>query len=320
MACFRWSNFLEDFQSSTGKPVLRVNLDETSIPLSPRPRKGYVIFGVRGRRWVPVQGSGPSLSLRRYNVSLVAFLCDDPTIQLLLPQVFASNEHVLSTADLSHLNSTCRRNVFVIRRKSSWVNASLLVEMLELLAMCLQEPLHTHRIVLHMDARRVHLHRSVLKACSRLGLFVLFVPASMTAWLQPLDVRVFALYKGWVLSELERRRLAAPSGMMSRGEIVAVYCEGLRAVVDSKPWADAFEATGLRGQRRLSSDLKSQLGWEVQPVVPSTLPSLSDFQAIFPRGAHIPFDELLKLVLRCSQPVRLVLPRHARLPKGIVPA
>ena len=127
-------------------------------------------------------------------------------------------------------------------------------------------------------------------------------------------------YKGWVLSELERRRLAAPSGMMSRGEIVAVYCEGLRAVVDSKPWADAFEATGLRGQRRLSSHLKSRLGWEVPPVVPSTLPSLSDFQAIFPRGAQIQFDELFELALSCSQLVRLVLPRRARLARAAVPA
>jgi hypothetical protein len=318
VACFRWSNFLGEFTSSAGRPVLRVNLDETSIPLVPRPRKGYVIFGSRRRRWVPAPGPGPSLSLRRSSVSLVAFLCDDPVLQLRLPQVFVSNEHVLTVADVAQLNATCRPNVFVVRRKSSWVNAALLVQIVELLAKCLREALSTHRIVLHMDASRVHLHRSVLKACSRLGLYVLLLPASMTGWVQPLDVSVFSLFKGWVRSELERRRLGAPAGVVSRADIVAVYSEGIHAVMESKSWAAAFEATGLRGQANLSSRFMFRLGWERPEVTPSTLPLLSDFQAIYPRGADIPFDDLLELVLRRSRPVQLVLRRHARLPPAVV--
>lgn len=250
-------------------------------------------------------------------MTLVAFLCDDVAVQPLLPQVFVSNQHVLSAVDVAQLNSACPSNVFFVRRKSSWVNVAVLLEILELFSALLQHTLRTHRVILHMDASRVHLHASVARACSRAGLFLMYIPASTTAWLQPLDVSVFSQYKAWVRAELERKRLVAPAGVLSRSDIMSAYSDGIRAILEAKGWANAFEVTGLRGQSNLSTDLMSRLRWATPQAVPSSVPSLADFQAIYPRGARVPFDELFELVLRCSRPVQLLLPQRARLPRAL---
>lgn len=278
-----------------------------------------MIFGRQGRKAVLRKGPGPPLSLRRSSVSLVALLCDDPAVQPLLPQVFVANEHILPKADVAHLNAECPPNVFFVRRKSSWVNAAFLVEIVELLAKSLRGVLETHRVVLHMDAYRAHLHTSVIRACTKAGFFVMFIPASTTALLQPLDVCVFSRYKRWVGRELEQRRLAVPSGSLTRSEVMDVYIRGIGAVMEAQSWGRAFEATGLRGQGGLSRELMSRLQWAVPQAVPSTLPTLSDFRAIFPRGAHIPLGELFELLLRPTLPAPLVLPRRARLPPAVGP-
>lgn len=192
-------------------------------------------------------------------MTLVAFLCDDVAVQPLLPQVFVSNQHVLSAVDVAQLNSACPSNVFFVRRKSSWVNVAVLLEILELFSALLQHTLRTHRVILHMDASRVHLHASVARARSRAGLFLMYIPASTTAWLQPLDVSVFSQYKAWVRAELERKRLVAPAGVLSRSDIMSAYSDGIRAILEAKGWANAFEVTGLRGQSNLSTDLMSRL-------------------------------------------------------------
>jgi hypothetical protein len=319
-ACFQWSNFVRATASAAGKPILLINFDETSIPMWSKPKKGYLIFGRRGdRKAVLRKGPGQPLSSRRSAVSLLAFLCDDPAIQPLLPQVFVSNERVLLKSHVASLNSECRRNVFFIRRQSSWANAALLVEAIGLLSQCLAGVLQTRRVVLHMDAARAHLHLSVVKACARAGFFLMYIPASTTAWLQPLDTSVFSRYKQWVARELEKIRLTLPSGRPSRLEVMGVCSRGVAAVMEANPWQHAFEATGLSGQGGLSEGLRTRLQWREPPAFSSALPSLADLQAVYPRGAHIPMEELFELPLRCANPVQLVLRRRARLPPAAAP-
>lgn len=54
-----------------------VNMDETSVKLSPCPRKGWVVAGYREERLALLrQGDGSSLQDRRSAVSLVSFVAD----------------------------------------------------------------------------------------------------------------------------------------------------------------------------------------------------------------------------------------------------
>jgi hypothetical protein len=294
-----------------------LNVDETSVKLHPPVRKGWVVAAdSRERKALLRTGDGSSLASRRSAVSLVSFLADSVEIQKLLPHVFLSNKRILTQADARELNAVAASNVLFARRKSGWVNSATMIEILRLLARCLSTVLATHRVVLCLDTYRAHSHVSVVKECTRLGFFFFLIPASLTGWLQPLDVAVFKPYKDWVARELERMRLAAAAGVKpSTVQVLAAYAAGIPAVLESQAWGKAFDLAGLRGQSRISNALLQRLGCEAPVVVPATLPTAADLQAVYPRRSNIPVDDLFELVVRATMPPRpiLLLPKRARL-------
>lgn len=169
-------------------------------------------------------------------MTLVAFACDCDDIQPALPQVFVLNERVVGREDAAEAARRCSDHVLMVRRKSAWVNAEFAVQLVNLLAKCLKDKLRTFHVVLYMDTCPCHMHKSVLKACSEAGIYPVFVPASTTGWLQPLDVAVFAKFKGWVTREIERERLSSTSGQLSRPTILDIYRRAVDAVVRSQGW------------------------------------------------------------------------------------
>ena len=273
------------------------------------------------RRALLKRGPGPKLHDRRATVTLVSFLCDQEDKQLLLPQIFLSNMHVLTQSDADALNRASAHNILFARRKSGWVNRVVLVEILQLLARCLGDTLKTHRVVLSMDTFAAHLHVDVIRAACSLGLLLMFIPASMTGWLQPLDVAVFGKYKDWVVRELEQKALTMPEGVPSRVEALGVYAAGISAVLEAQSWSRAFDLAGLRGQFGVSRELLSRLGMDAPPTVPAVLPSAAELMALYPRRASIPVDALFQGVVQLSRPrSRLLrLPPAARLPPAPAP-
>ena len=80
----------------------------------------------------------------RGSFSHVTFICDDPTVQPLLPQVILGNEHVLRKQDLDAVAATLPRNVYLIRGKSSWLDHPVLCAILKWLG----------RALLHLQTTR----------------------------------------------------------------------------------------------------------------------------------------------------------------------
>jgi hypothetical protein len=270
------------------------------------------------RRQLLGQGRGPDPQTRRAAATLIAFACDSEEIQKVLPQIFVVNEHILAQAEIADFATRCSSTVSVLRRKSSWVSTELMVDIVGKLAFSLQAVLTTHQVILHFDAYSAHLHVDVFKECARLGIFAHVVPASMTGWLQPLDVAVFSRYKGWVVREVERRRLSSTSGSLSRLGILDVYREGIAEVIQSQGWGRAFDLTGLRSQANLSKRLLSRLGLSSPPEISSSLPTYEDFQAIFPAGKSIPIEAAMEIVLARERRERtLRLPSCAKLPPAM---
>ena len=112
------------------------------------------------------------------------------------------------------------------------------------------------------------------------------VPAKMTWVLQPCDTHLFAGYKQMLTEEFQRR-----SGLTSTGEISwELMLESLWHVIlvllQGRDWSQAFAAVGLlNGQTRLSRRTKSKLRYEgPPPPADSSLPTLADFELIFPQG------------------------------------
>lgn len=259
--------------------------------------------------------SDPGAGDRHFDVWRGASYRRPQEAQRMLPHVFLSNEHILSSDEVEELNATSPDNIFFIRRQSSWVNAEVMVDVLKLLAVCLGEYRNSHRVVLCMDTFRAHSHVDVLRTCNRLGIFLFFVPAGMTAWLQPLDIHVFKRYKDWVVRELERKRLAAAAGAaLSSAEVVRVYSAGIPAAIEGTSWAKAFDLAGLRGQSQLSQKLLRRLGCHGPLSALPAFPTAADLLAVFPRRTRILVDDLFELPLRLVRPLPVLrLPKRSRL-------
>ena len=127
-AAWQWFNWTLQ-RVPLGKTPLRLNFDETSCrlfyetapgilgsePIASSAHKGFITQQVTRRQ-------------RRGTLSFLALLCDDPTIQPLLPQIIVGNEHLVPEAVRRALEaeSLLMKNVTVLRRKSAWVNDGLL--------------------------------------------------------------------------------------------------------------------------------------------------------------------------------------------------
>ena len=112
-----------------GKTPLRLNFDETfcrlfyetapgvlgSEPIASSAQKGFITQQVTRQQ-------------QRGTMSFLALLCDDPSIQPLLPQIIIGNEHILPETVRRALESPSHlmKNVAVVRRKSAWVNDAVL--------------------------------------------------------------------------------------------------------------------------------------------------------------------------------------------------
>ena len=186
-ACWKWNNFLESTNSS-GKPVLHINMDESSLRLYVPPRIGLVAEACpKRRRQMLREGREPGLSTRRAAVTLIAFACNDVQVQTVLPQVVVLNERVVPKKDVVDLTEKCSPAVVILRRKSAWLKSDVVVNLINVLGEALKPFARTCRFVLMLDAAKIHLSKRVVQACTRHSIHLMYVPASMTSLLQPLD-------------------------------------------------------------------------------------------------------------------------------------
>ena len=264
-----------------------INIDETNVKLVPQERAGHVskrayrLF-VRGRP----MGRNASLSAQRSTITHVAAMCDRADIQTLLPQVVLVGANQLSEERLDRIRMDAPACVRIWRYPKAWVSNAVMVRYMKLLAKCLREYRHTYRFILYVDVLKAHICPAVLRAASAANIWICVVPAKMTWVLQPCDTHLFALYKRMLTDEFQRR-----SGLTSTGEISwELMLESLWHVISvllqGRDWSQAFAAVGiLDGQAHLSKRTQSKLSYErPPPLEDSSLPTLSDFELIFPKS------------------------------------
>ena len=101
------------------------------------------------------------------------------------------------------------RNVVLWRRHTSWNSVELMVWILKDLRQRLR-PLEPHaQLVLLLDCAPCHAHPRVVHAAARNKIILVFLAASMTASLQPLDVFVVSPLKKYIMDAFERVVLEA---------------------------------------------------------------------------------------------------------------
>ena len=307
-AVWRWWNFCSG-QSAIGKEVLKINLDETSICLYQGDVKGNAFMKKRcGREPVQKVGRGK----RRCCLTHVAFVCNRPDVQRLLPHILIGNCRTFRAKDMASLRRVCPPNVKLIRQKSAWNNHLLCAQIMQWFGAALAPFMERMQPILLLDAVRVHIKSNVISACVRACIFPIVVPARMTWLLQPLDTHVFLGFKRHLRKTYQAARVHSYDGDIDTGSFLACVYETIAYVFEAHQWAFAFTKDGY-GPRQagISSYIREQLGIEAPLQITAASPTEEQLKLCFPRGARLPIDALFPLYGPAPAPIALRTDRVA---------
>ena len=291
IAFLQWA---KSVRSCGPKVPLFVNLDETCMKLNYGQQRGLVISknalppGFKHRK------EQITSSEAKAAVTMISMVTHDSTIQPLLPQILLGNKHNFTLGLVAALASHKPANFHIWREDSAWNNSKMMCRVLTLLVKCLAAFAETHQIVLVLDVARCHFKASVLGYATRLGVKLVFIPASLTFLLQPLDVFFF-----WRLKSRLRRKwleltVASASGTISNQVWLQAVMEVTSSLLCILKWKHAFESVGLLGEGLLSARVLQHLGWQDLPGgITSDLPSMEQLQCVFPRRTKVLRNSLL---------------------------
>jgi hypothetical protein len=267
---------------------LRLNLDETAVCLFQGGGRGN-IFVEKGTRAC----QNVSRDKTRKNITHIAFICDDPAIQRVLPQVLVANEHTFLVRDTAALLGGLPPNVTLLRRRSAWNNKKLCAQVIRMLRVALAPFTAEYQPILVLDAAPCHIAPCVWSACAAAGIWAVLVPAKATWLLQPLDTHAFLAYKVRLQGAYQDARLLTADGEMNLPELVPCVCRAVREVLEARAWARAFDHDGFSAaQTAVSERVSNELGHAAHLDIPSTRPSLDQVKLCFPKRAKIPWTAI----------------------------
>ena len=316
-AVWRWYRSLLKVVPA-GKKVLRVNMDETSVAAFHGHESGNIAhWGKRGLDSEPITWA--DRKKRRTAFTHAAFICDDSSIQPLLPQLLLANSSVLTNAQLQAILQECPRNCFVKREKSAWMT----IDIMKILLVCLLEMLSpykdSHQIILFLDAHRSHISRPVAELCARKGIFLVIIPARLTFLLQPADTHLFARYKRTLKRRYHELANASEDGSVNTVLLFRCIFSTIRTVMQGLSWRGAFAADGYEEDMgAVSSYIMRHLCYTTVPEIVDTPPDREVLAHCFPRHSTIPEVYLLRPFRRPA--VQAALPAPPPVPALALPA
>ena len=244
-----------------------------------------------------------SIGQKRGSMTLFALICNESSVQPLLPQIALCNERTLSARELAATARDLPENVQVWRRKSAWANTRVVCAVLVEIWKALLTVRDKYRIVLVMDTCPAHVGEGVLRAASRRGIRVVYVPPKLTWLLQPLDTHVFARFKLFLANDFRRRMLHSGVGQVPATTMLLSIGRAVRRVLQGTRWAKAFAENGFGEGEPLRQSILQYLQLETQPVVSDRLPSLAQFEALFPSNREPLIKELTAFAKYRPNPV-----------------
>ena len=117
---------------------MRVSLDETCVCLIHTGAKGTVMRCWPGSSAQVEAIARASRHQLRSSFTHVAMICDDASVQPLLPQLLVANEATMSRADAAFLRTAVPGNVYLVRQKKAWMTTDLMVWLVKLLGQCVK--------------------------------------------------------------------------------------------------------------------------------------------------------------------------------------
>jgi hypothetical protein len=202
------SNF-QHGRAPTGRRIVRLNLDETSICFHQSEKTGFLVADARKR----ARGGDPlvrnvSQGTQRTNMTHLAVISDDTDVQQFVPQILIVGESVFPQSILAHVLECVLPPWQVVRQKKAWVNVETMMMFGRALVSALRHLQDSTHFIMSFDTYRAHTNPRVLRYLSMNGFHVIIIPSLMTWALQPLDTHAFAVYKREVSTNAAVRALA----------------------------------------------------------------------------------------------------------------
>ena len=290
-------------------------MDETSVPVIPPAFKGVVMKNWRRERYTRHGRFNAGRNKTRLNLTYVAFVSDDYELNTQLPQfIIGGAGTAFHQRDFAELFQAAPDTVYLVKRKTGWVNEVTLAEIYKVLAGVLKEVRPNHTYVLAFDCAPQHLDPHLFRILRWNNIFPLVIPAKVTWLLQPLDVYCFRYFK-----EILRRRFY--------DEFAAMGCESVRmawvlkvlySVIEDTiqriRWPNIFKQVGLGDQQAaVAKYIKTHLECERIDPPEARPPRADELGAISPARRPLPvfaFQALPKpkAVLALAAPAPLPLP------------
>jgi hypothetical protein len=297
-----WCDWLREQAVAIGREPLFLNLDETAVPQSSPDAIGMVVR----KRWWPAKKRPVQRvpkSKRRGMVTHVGLVTHNSTVQGRLPQIVVGNKRCFTPEMMNAAVRSAPAKVKFWRKKSSWVNTEIMLDILREIALTVAEFPELQPILV-MDCAPVHLARQVLDRAAVLGIWILPVPARCTFLLQPCDTHVVSPYKAF-LRRLYRE-CKTDEGVVTPEAWLHNLVDAATKFMCGRTWRHAFEQTGLLGDRsHLTRDLAAvepELHLAQQPV---RAPMLRTVRQMLPEARRVPYSQLLSEPLGRSVRIRL---------------
>lgn len=267
-------------------------MDETAICMFQGGGRGNVFLAKGSERVQNVPRNK-----RRTYMTHVAFVCDDPLVQPLLPHIVIGNERTIPARSLGALRAACPANVRLLRLPSAWVNGKICAQIIRWLAVALAPVLGNRQPILLFDACRSHLCHCVFNACAAAHIWPIVVPAKMTWLLQPLDTHAFLPYKIRLQQLYGSARVRASAGDVGVQELLQCIYAAIREVLQGRRWESSFERDGFgAAQAGVSERVTEQLGIASPIDVPTTRPVLAQLKACFPARTRVSEEHVWRAV------------------------
>ena len=314
-AGWQWWHAVRSKIGST-KPILKLNMDETSVAAFHGHVKGNVIQKHKSEG-EPVQFA--DRRKRRTCFTHAAFICDNARVQKKLPQLIIGNEHILTIQKYNEIVARRPWNVYVKAQKSGWMNADLLKVLIDTLAVHIRDELIQYQVVLFLDAAKCHVDKSVAQRCNHHNIILVILPARMTWLVQPCDTHLFAQYKRymrklWLESIADRN-----DSDLNLIDLFHIIFRTIEDVIEHKSWAHAFKEDGYHDNfGQLSSYIMKQLDYRQKPPINSDVPAPETLALCYPSNVTVPYNIVLK-PLRAA-PMALEAPAASPPPLALPPA
>ena len=236
-------------------------MDETSISHQYILRGGAVVDSARELR----NRDATQFSQRterseiRSNLTLCAFIVNDPVLQPWLPQVLlprSKNDDVPAAQRAAF--QALAPPISVWYGYNGWVNEDVLMRLIrELRQVVRQRRGRDVKILLAIDSATQHVGRRCLAYAARMQVFLILIPGLLTWLLQMLDVYVFRKLKSRLRDLQMQRRIGSRKGILAKHEWIPLAGQAITEVLVQGDYSYTFGRLGFEeGMPNLRSEVR----------------------------------------------------------------